>query len=96
MQCVVFFPVTNGNELYFCCLTCAANSPESEQIYMHKIYLLTRNTILSVMKNKTNSVDKTCIHLVNKAVEANSRDSLFIPKAAIFYAGQNIPTFSQR
>ena len=88
VQCVVFFPVTNGNELYFCCLTCAANSPENEKIYMHKIYLLTRNTILIVMKNKTNSVDKTCIHLINKAVEVNSRDSCLFRRLQFFMLGR--------
>ena len=50
MQLVVSLPVTNGNELSFFSLTYAANSPKTEQIYMHKIYLLTRNTILIVMK----------------------------------------------
>ena len=63
---------------------------------MHKIYLLTRNTILIVMNSKTNSVDETCIQSVNKTIEANGQRLLFILKAAICYARQNIPLFSQR
>ena len=67
-----------------------------EQIYMHKIYLLTRNAILIVMKSKTNSVEETRFQSVNMPDEADRQRLLFILKAALFYSRQNVPLFSQR
>ena len=55
---------------------------------MHKIYLLTRNTILIVMKSKTNSVQETCILSVSKAFEANRQRLLSILKATLFMPGR--------
>ena len=69
---------------------------KSEQIYIHKMYLLTKNTILIVTKSKTHSVEETCIQSVDKAVEANRQRLLFNLKAALFYDRQNIPLFHQR
>ena len=61
---------------------------KSEQIYIHKMCLLTENTILIVTKSKTYSVEETCIQSVDKAVEANRQRLLFILKGTLFMTGR--------
>ena len=74
MKFFVLHQITNGNQSSFVYLISAANSPKIEKIYMHKIHLLTRNTILIIMKSKASSVDYSRVR--NKRGVWNKREGI--------------------